>query len=1833
MANSKQTTFEVSKEPSKFQPTYVRSNMSTCTNCDHRHSSVAATVQHLANSGCNGSAICYCHIKITAENASEHMLVCRFFAPIGCTLCPDRLFKTLERANNHAWSAHGSGRHTTELQPTVEFKLRAQAGTRFAHMQYDQVLERTRNNTQKRAILKALIKESDFTAPNSYLFRLSAENKHRNLPCFTKTQGRLRDVPIKCQNGIITVRINLNDRDSAELWEKLRSHAILKAQGLFSVDFNVNHNLDPVLATATQQITALLERMAVATSTIQAIVSLTCKLVAIVASKFNPTVVAALIFDALTTIGISGQLATDVWNRIKDHFRTVHRLFRGELFAQVSGDPIISLTTVVAIFCGTMMMKKIPRESDINDCITGVTKLGGLVRGLTFAWQGLEKLITFVMKQVFEWHTGVPAELETLETFMSGISAWFIEVQDLVRLNTSDDIARDSAKCAHIETLYRQGTQFSLQAAEAKVDRALLHPFNLHFAILKNLYDKANASGAFRSGPRVEPVVIYIFGESGTGKSGLMFPLATELLKIDGIPQHEGLPDPTREVYMRNVEQEYWDGYKNQRVVIYDDFSQIVDSASKPNPEFMEIIRTGNLAPYPLHMASIEEKSKTYFSSRVVICTSNMNVNMIRPESIHCREALRRRFDVCVRVTNKPKFMTVGGDGKKYLDPDKVEQITGQKHSMDVYDIWPTDPLTGYLTTKDPISYNEFAVLCLKKYNARFNRSSDMFDFLRHYAEAPCLLQAQGLSIAEEDEWLASFEKEIELISNEGMGKWKYRDIECFRTEAFDHLRSYMKTEARFAFEEFFKDDCEGETWTAYETRWARTCANLFEVWSPDAPARIRAAASKDICLRVNLYDVVVGLKQRIVAGTSRLHERLVQSLDGWEEKVKSFFVNARKVLSEHPFLAIGCAIVPLVILALMSYLRSGKKIAVGPPLDHNHAGLERGDRVLHKHKCLWCSEIFQHAHVIKSVEKSIEYPQLCGACDRLKISCTYGTRISSGVLLTGFVLKGATEEKFAPFDLVIPELTASGDPKTARKDALKVELTGSGDPLTKKATSLRVEIEEGDDYTCDVAKTIKAELQMDPNGMQISRKILNNMYNIELKIDDAWRTRMKMCFIVGRTAITAGHLIPYLEQSTEVRIWNQSNRQGHTMPTESLKWVKVTDAAGNTKDQVLLEFPRTILDHADITGSIATSTEMTKFKSCHGVLIVPCDLGAIMRFGTIASKDQLISYEDDKSNQYTIRDRYEYRGLETKDGDCGAILMGVSSGIARKILGLHVAGACGFGVSSPFNATDIMRALTEISLSAQVKVDWSPILKEVGTAEHVTLPEGNFTPVGKSLFAVSNPSKTSLRPSAVHGAIAPVTTMPSALHPVKVDGKRVDPMMQGLKKAGHIPPFLDEIRLAACINDVERIVNSNIDPDHSRVLTDMEAISGIEEDPFVTPINRKSSPGFPYTKEKGGMPRKMKWLGSEDYKYDPELKETVDKMIEDARNNKRTPVVWTDTLKDERRPIAKVKIGKTRVFSAGPMHYTLAFRKYFLGFAAHCAKNRIDNEISIGTNVYSHDWTRTAKRLCSKGDKVIAGDFSNFDGTLLIQILSDVVEIINKFYNDGADNAQIRRVLWKEIVNSVHLNGDNVYLWTHSQPSGCPITAILNSLFNSISMRYVWMSVMPQEYQTMRAFNKHVSMVSYGDDNCVNISDEVIELFNQLTIADGYAAIGMTYTDEEKSGVMIPHRTISEISYLKRRFVWDEREHQFLAPLDIGVVLEMVNWVRGDFDHEERTTDNLETSAFELSLHGKETFAHWTAQYREASRNFVNRPQFLTFDEYRTVEAQKYGRLAACSN
>jgi hypothetical protein len=314
-------------------------------------------------------------------------------------------------------------------------------------------------------------------------------------------------------------------------------------------------------------------------------------------------------------------------------------------------------------------------------------------------------------------------------------------------------------------------------------------------------------------------------------------------------------------------------------------------------------------------------------------------------------------------------------------------------------------------------------------------------------------------------------------------------------------------------------------------------------------------------------------------------------------------------------------------------------------------------------------------------------------------------------------------------------------------------------------------------------------------------------------------------------------------------------------------------------------------------------------------------------------------------------------------------------------------------------------------------------------------------------------------------------------------------------------------------------------------------------------------------------------------------------------------------------------------VFAAGSMDYILLFRKYFLGFNAHIMSNMIHNEIAVGINPYSSRWHELGLYLQRRGKKVIAGDFSNFDGSLNIQILNSICTIINNWYDDGPENALIRLVLWEDIVSSTHIFKDTVYGWTHSQPSGNPATVIINSLYNSLSMRIVWNIVMEgTEYYGCRIFRQHVNLISFGDDNVLNISDEVIDLFNQTSIAQGYASIGMVYTDESKGIDTAPYRKISEVSFLKREFRMDRISKMYLGALSIDTIMEMCNWIRGDLNGVENINANIETAFMELSLHSQTIFNDKSSQILAACRKHLEiQPQFSSYQEYRNSSYDKY--------
>lgn len=145
---------------------------------------------------------------------------------------------------------------------------------------------------------------------------------------------------------------------------------------------------------------------------------------------------------------------------------------------------------------------------------------------------------------------------------------------------------------------------------------------------------------------RMEPYVIGLFGQPGSGKTTLTSSLVSRLRQTIA-------PNLDREkfVYSRSCSTKHWDGYCGQPVVVLDDFGQ--DLADRQDlAEFMTLV---SINDYVLPMADLSEKGQK-FRSPIVIVTSNMGFGIpsVRGQSLYPiledSLALWRRFDLALAV-------------------------------------------------------------------------------------------------------------------------------------------------------------------------------------------------------------------------------------------------------------------------------------------------------------------------------------------------------------------------------------------------------------------------------------------------------------------------------------------------------------------------------------------------------------------------------------------------------------------------------------------------------------------------------------------------------------------------------------------------------------------------------------------------------------------------------------------------------------------------------------------------------------------------------------------------------------------------------------------------------------------------------------------------------------------------------------------------------------------------------------------------------------------------------------------------------------------------------
>lgn len=764
-------------------------------------------------------------------------------------------------------------------------------------------------------------------------------------------------------------------------------------------------------------------------------------------------------------------------------------------------------------------------------------------------------------------------------------------------------------------------------------------------------------------------------------------------------------------------------------------------------------------------------------------------------------------------------------------------------------------------------------------------------------------------------------------------------------------------------------------------------------------------------------------------------------------------------------------------------------------------------------------------------------------------------------------------------------------------------------------------------------ARVVESDVvaQADVYGDDIAKSVYKNLFQVRVPKDGDDFQVGHILAIRGNCFLMPTHydaefkkamLTGSLTGDSPITMYNAVNKNLNFTITLD-KFLSFARAPIVDDDVTVIEFARPIMSLRDITDKFINSNDARSLKK------------ARVRLDTVEGTDFLIhrsrhvaaelrdkTIVTSKASSYALPVSFEYLAY-TDFGDCGGLVLLEEdpSKQNRRILGIHVAGepSVGLGLCPMVTREKIEKALTELH-----PVKDTEVISQCGIPTDAAPISGSFMPLFKCKQTHNTNPMSCLVQTPLFNKWGDCGKTPAPLRPFKdKEGHRINPMENALK-AYATPVLLYDV------NKVNRACYHAFGPTRENTRDDSREIFSFEEAIAGRPgtdingIPRNTSPGFPYIFDKHS--HKKAFFGYDDlYTFDSEmckqLRDRVDFVIEQAKKGERCLHIFTDFLKDEPRKKEKAYKGMSRLISSAPLDYVVAFRMYFLAFTVAVQRSRIRNGIAVGINPYT-EWNYLARQMQSKGPDCVAGDFKGFDSSEQPDIHWAILDEINAWYNDGPENALIRRVLWHEVVHSRHLGGlnsalDDIYQWNHSLPSGHPMTSILNSYYNLTLFNMTWFDIMGPAY--VHRFWEFVYLCVYGDDNILNISRAVSWKFNQETITTAMAAYGMIYTNEDKSDTVSKVRHLDSVSFLKRKFLFNEHLHQFVGPQELDSILYIPYWCKNKAMVRDITLCNVEYTYMELALHSAAVWDRYAPIIRDTVKETMGEDpqQYFTQLEY----------------
>lgn len=497
--------------------------------------------------------------------------------------------------------------------------------------------------------------------------------------------------------------------------------------------------------------------------------------------------------------------------------------------------------------------------------------------------------------------------------------------------------------------------------------------------------------------------------------------------------------------------------------------------------------------------------------------------------------------------------------------------------------------------------------------------------------------------------------------------------------------------------------------------------------------------------------------------------------------------------------------------------------------------------------------------------------------------------------------------------------------------------------------------------------------------------------------------------------------------------------------------------------------------------------------------------------------------------------------------GMCGSLVVSNTG----RVLGMHVAGSDEEGLGAAIMFSKELREKCRVQLQ---KIGGLILNSNI---QEKVIPDSSAIKLEENL-QIYTPKNTNLIPSELFGVFE-VSRQPADLscfgpHTVK-----------DIAKMSRVPINCvseDELNFGKQVLDL-------IVP-YYKDITIKEVILGNDK---LAGMNKKSSNGICefnskydcFDFEKGEMKKDF------EEKYNDFYEKLVIKKEVNCRD-----IAWFETLKDELKPSEKLTPRSFRVSNV----YTQVLAKQVFGdLVQQIMMYRDFNEIMIGVNPFKH-WNAIYDKL--KIYKVWAGDIGKYDKKMLAQVQQAVTEVLVEKCLGNKEAAEC--ILMGHAYSVVAVN-DDVYVTTHSMPSGSYLTAMLNSLVNRF-YKAMWYYRNVKNAKPSN-FYKDVGDLVYGDDTVNYLKNSSLEgQLNAITMCSFFESIGMEFTTSTKTKINNKFEKLSDITFLKRSFVYHSKLKTIVGPLDLRTIYSSLSWVDSKTDMQLVIRDKINAFQREMFLH-----------------------------------------------